>query len=91
MKKALQDRGMSQASLARALGVHPSTVTLLLRGTTKYSSLVPRICDLLNLPYPDEPVTSRELAEWVRIGRELSPELRNRIIAMLEAMLDESS
>jgi transcriptional regulator with XRE-family HTH domain len=82
-------RGISQADLARTLGVSPGSLTLLFKPETKQSRLVPAIHKALGLTTPtttrvDERDDLRQRLE--RIWRDLTPEQREILVSVAAQM-----
>lgn len=89
VRALMKRREISQADLARTLGVSPASLTFLFKPETKQSRLVPAIHKALGLPTP---LTTRvdegdDLLERLqKIWRDLTQEQRELLLAVAAQM-----
>jgi len=92
LKKAREDRGVSGRALALKVGVVPSQISKIENGVTNPSlDLLQRLCDALSISLSDffaeeEPELSPELRRLLDTAKKLSPEQREHLQKLLEAM-----
>jgi len=89
VRALMKRKEISQADLARTLGVSPASLTFLFKPDTKQSRLVPAIHKALGLPTPttttvDERDELRQRLE--KIWRDLTPEQRDLLVSVAAQM-----
>lgn len=77
----------SQARLAREIGCAQPTVTRALKRETERSRLVGPICELLDIPYPEMPITSAKAAKLLAIAESLPDTQIDMLVALAETFL----
>lgn len=84
----LADRGWTRMELAARLKVAKSAITALLGPRQTSSSLVPKVCQLLDLPMPVHGTDSEVAALVGRLSRE-KPEQRDALIVLIRGLLGD--
>jgi transcriptional regulator with XRE-family HTH domain len=88
LSELMSSRQMSRGALARALGVHTSTVTNWLSGKAVKSEKLPAICDVFGCSIDYLLGTETKEKPTAEVGGELSPEARE-IARAFDAAGDE--
>lgn len=93
VQKRLKDRSMSQAELARLIGVKPPSITAMLKPGAKQSRLVPRVQKVLGMGRPELPASSVVDDKRTRLAEafeKLSPEEVEAVISLAESLAKRS-
>lgn len=86
--KRLVELGWTRMELAAKLKVAKSAITAMLGPRQTSSSLVPKVCQLLNLPMPVHGTDSEVAALVGRLSRE-KPEQRDALIVLIRGLLGD--
>ncbi len=75
---------MSQAELAREVGVEPSLITSMLRGRTKSSDFVETISDFLDIPHSGYDLLPDGVRELALAARKLDKKTLGKLLKVVE-------
>ena len=83
MRETRKAMKVSQAELARLVGVNQSTISDIESGVIPISKVIPAIAVALYIPPPFVPIEHRILERWLRAGQNLLAEGEDHIEAAL--------